>query len=128
MSDTVTIVGSVVKEDPELRFTNSGTAVCEFGVRVPASRKLGTEAVIHNVVAWRELAENVAESVQKGDRVVVIGVPKTDTFVGRDGQEKSKDKITAYNVAMDLNYATASVNRTERTGPAERTAGDYETF
>jgi single-strand DNA-binding protein len=128
MSDLVTIVGSIVKEDPELRFTNSGTAVCEFGVRVPASKKNGTEAVIHNVVAWRELAENVAESVQKGDRVIVVGVPKTDEFVGRDGQPKRKDKITAYQVGVDLNYATATVDRVERSAPAEGQAVGYGDF
>ena len=115
MSDQlITVVGSIVKESPELRFTSTGTAICEFGVRVPGSKKEGTEATFRNIVCWRELAENVAESLSQGDRVIIQGVPKTDTWTDKDGVEKSRDKVTAYAVGVDLNYATAEVVRLER--------------
>lgn len=132
MSDNlVTIVGTICARDPELKFTASGTAVTEFGVRVPGSKKAGTEAVFHNVVCWRDLAENVAESLSQGDRVIVVGVEKTDTWEGQDGQQKSKKKLTAYQVGVDLNYATAEVVRAERREPAGASAaasGGYQDF
>lgn len=129
MSDLVTVVGTICKEDPVLRFTSAGTAVCEFGVRIPGSKKAGTEASFANIVCWRDLAENVAESLSNGDRVIVQGAPKTETWTGQDGEPRSRDKITAYSVGADLNYATAEIVKAERKQPAGAAAGGgYQDF
>ncbi len=135
-SKLVTIVGTICKEDPTLRFTPTGIALCVFGVRVPGTKakegKPATEATFHNITCWRELAENVAESLKDKDRVIVRGIEKTDTWEGQDGQPKSKVVINAWNVGPDLSYATASVVRNERktadAAPAAGSGNKYQDF
>ena len=133
--ETVVIIGSIVKEDPTLRFSPAGHAICKFGVRVPGSTKAGTEATFHDVVAWRELAENAAESLKKGDRVIVRGVPKTREWDKQDGTKGIATEINAWNIGPDLSYATAVVVRNERRDTAEpaqakgtAAADGYESF
>lgn len=128
MSDQlVTIVGNVCKEDPVLKFTASGLALCELSVRVPAQKakpnQPAREAQFYRVVAWRQLAENVAESVRDGDRVVVQGFLKTEEYEAQDGTKKTSTKLNAWNVGLELSFATATVNRTEKVG-----AGSYGEF
>jgi single-strand DNA-binding protein len=134
------IVGTICREDPVLKFTPNGLAVCEFSVRVPGKNaKDGqpkVEAEFHNVTAWRELGENVAECLHNGDRVIVRGVTKVQTWQNDAGEEKSKTILNAWNVGPDLSYATASVVRNERkdsSSPApapapQPTATDYGEF
>lgn len=114
----VTVVGHVVKEDPALSFTSSGLALTKFSVRVPGSKakdgKPATEAHFVDVVCWRELAENVAESVRQGDRVIVRGPEKERAWTGSDGKEHKSVELNAWNVGPDLSYATAVVQRTEK--------------
>ena len=72
-NNTITITGNVTRE-PELRFTPAGAALCEFGVAWNLRKQNGDdEAMFFNVTCWRSLAENVAESIDKGDRVIVTG-------------------------------------------------------
>lgn len=129
----VTEVGVVCREDPILKFIPSGKAVCEFSIRVPGSKARGdrpaTEARFVDVVCWEELGENVAESVTKGDRVIVRGLLKTDNYTGSDGKEKSRTKLTAWNVGPDLSFATAQITRNERLEPAPPpSGGDFQDF
>lgn len=135
MSDTlVTIVGNVCKEDPTLKFTASGLALCEFSVRVPAQKARpnvpAREAEFHRVVAWRQLAENVAESVRDGDRVIVQGYIKTEEYDAQDGTKKTSTKLNAWNVGLEVSFVTATVNRTEKSEPAKAgaAAGSYGDF
>lgn len=126
MSDElITVVGSIVKEDPELRFTTSGHALCKFSIRVPGTKATGykpkTDPVFHNVTAWRELGENVAESLFKGDRVIVRGIVKHNTWKNDAGEEKVQTVLNAWNVGPDLSYTTCEVFK------AERTEGDRDT-
>ena len=129
----VVVVGHICREDPVLRFINSGKAVAEFTIRVPGTRAKGdqpaTEATFKDVVCWEALVENVAESLRQGDRVIVRGVEKLDTWQSKDGEEKTREKITAWNVGPDLSFATATVVRTERQEPAKSTtASGYKDF
>lgn len=130
MSDEtlVTLVGTVVKEDPILNFTPTGLPVTKFSIMVPGTKakegRPATERTFHDVVAWRELGENVAESVQKGDRVIVRGVIKTRTWDKQDGSKGTATELNAWNVGPDLSYATATVTRNERTeAPAAASVG-----
>lgn len=109
----VNIVGNVGK-DPELRFTKSGKAVCSFSVAV--NRKRGEETESHwvDVTCWSSLAENVAESIAKGTRVMVMGNVDQQTWENDAGEKRSKLQVIAWNVGPDLSYATAVIAKNER--------------
>ena len=134
----VTIVGSICREDPTLTFSPQGHAICKFSVRVPGTKAKGdqpaTHATFHNVVAWRELGENVAESLRDKDRVIVRGLVKTREYDKQDGTKGSSTELNAWNVGPDLSYATAEVTRNERTEaapaaePAPAAKAGYEDF
>lgn len=114
----ITLVGNVVA-DPDLRFTPSGAAVANFRVAsTPRTydRQSGEwrdgEAMFVNCAVWRQYAENVAESLQKGMRVIVQGRLKSRTFETREGEQRTVFEIDADEVGPALRYATAKVTRT----------------
>ena len=117
--NTVNIVGNVTR-DPELRFTPSGQAVANFGVAVNRrwqnrQTQEWEEAVsFFDVTCWGQLAENVAESVQKGTRVVVDGRLDQRSWETEQGDKRSKVEIVADEVAPSLRWATASITKNER--------------
>jgi single-strand DNA-binding protein len=117
--NTITIVGNATR-DPELRFTASGQARASFGVAVNRrwqNRQTNEweESVSYfNVNCWRELAENVAESVHKGTRVVVSGRLEQRSWETQDGEKRSVIEIEADEIGPSLRYATAQVTRNER--------------
>ena len=115
------IVGNLVR-DPEIRFTPGGAAVCNFTVAsTPRTLNRDTnkwedgEATFMPVTAWRQLAENVAESVKQGDRVMVIGTMTTRSWEDREsGQKRSRVEMRADSVGPDLRFRTATVQRADR--------------
>ena len=115
--NTVSIVGNATR-DPELRFTPSGTPVCTFGVAWNRRYERNGEQVegvsFFDVTCWSSLAENVAESVTKGARVIVHGRLDQQTWDAPDGSSRSKVEIVADEVAPSLRWASAQVNRNER--------------
>ena len=119
MTAQVTLVGNCTR-DPELRYTASGQATVSFGLAVNRrwqNRQTNEweEAVSYFTVgAWRALAENVAESVHKGARLIVHGRLEQRSWEGIDGQKKSTVEIVADAIGPDLSYATAAVTRNER--------------
>ncbi len=119
MSNQTTLVGNVTRA-PELRFTASGQATASFGLAVNRrwqNRQTNEweEAVsFFDVTTWRNLAENCAESLDKGTRVVVTGRLEQQTWE-RDGEKKSKVVLVADAVGPDLTYASAAVTKNERT-------------
>lgn len=118
MTTTATLIGNVTRE-PELKFLPSGVALAEFGVAINSRRKDGDRWVdgdpqFYDVTCWRELAENVAESIEKGMRVVVIGKLNFRSWETDDGQKRSKISIIADEVGPSLRWATAEVSRVER--------------
>ncbi len=127
MANQVVISGGITSE-PELRYLNSGKAVCNFSIRVVTGKKQdGQEyapSMFLDITAWEKLGENVAESLHKGDRVVVTGKLSEDEWEDKEtGQKRRKTKIIAFEVAADLSYATASVNNNERaSGGSSRAA------
>ena len=127
MANQVIVSGSITSE-PELRFFSSGKAVCNFSIRVVTGKKQDGQdyapSMFLDVTAWERLGENVAESLHKGDRVVVTGKLAEDTWEDKETQQpRRKTKIIAFEVAADLSYATASVNNNERSsGGSSRAA------
>lgn len=119
MDNLVTFVGNL-GADPELRYTPNGVAVCDFSVA--SSRKWTSQNGQENeetywarCTAWRELAENVAESLRKGQRVIVTGRMKREEYE-KDGQQRSIDKVEVTEVGPSLRWAKAEVQRNERSG------------
>jgi single-strand DNA-binding protein len=116
----IVIVGNLTR-DPELRYTPSGAALAKFGVAV--SRRVRDDATgtwkdadtsFFDVTAWRQLAENVAESLTQGNRVVVVGRLRTNSWETPEGEKRSKVEIEAEEVAPSLKWATAKVERQGR--------------
>lgn len=118
----VTIVGNI-SGDPVLRFTPSGQATANFGLAVNRrwqnkQTQEWEEAVsFFDIVCWRELAENVAESVQKGARVIVTGRLEQRTWDDKNtGDKRSKVEIVADEVGPSLRWATAVVTKVSKDG------------
>jgi single-strand DNA-binding protein len=121
--NNITVVGNITR-DPELRFTPSGQANARLGVAVNRrwqDRNSGEwqEATsFFDVICWRELAENVSESLKRGTRVIVTGRLEQRTWE-QEGNKRSVVEIIADEVAPSLRWATAKVEKTER-----RSGGD----
>ena len=119
--DTViTLVGNLV-DDPELRFTPSGAAVAKFRMAsTPRYLDKQTnewkdgESLFLSVNVWRQAAENVAESLQRGTRVIVSGRLKSRSYETKEGEKRTVVEMEVDEVGPSLRYATAKVNRTQR--------------
>jgi single-strand DNA-binding protein len=118
----ITIIGNLV-DDPELRFTPSGAAVANFRVAsTPRTfdRQSGEwrdgETLFLSCSVWRQAAENVAESLQKGMRVVVQGRLKQRSFETREGEKRTVFELDVDEVGPSLRNATAKVTKTTRSG------------
>ncbi len=116
----ITVVGNLV-DDPELRFTPSGAAVASFRIAsTPRTYNKQTNAwedgdsLFLTCSAWRQMGENVAESLTKGTRVVVQGRLKQRSYETREGEKRTVYEIDVDEVAPSLKYATAKVTRTSR--------------
>ena len=118
----MTVVGNLTN-DPELRFTPSGAAVASFTV-ASSSRVLDKttnewkdgETVFMRCSVWRQYAENVAESLTKGTRVIVSGRLKQRSYETREGEKRQVMELEVEDVGPALRYATAKVTRTQSQG------------
>ena len=116
--NTVTVVGNVTR-DPELRFTQGGMAVANFGVAWNKKKQDGEEEVsFFDVSCFRQLAENVAESITKGTRVVIYGTLQQRSWENQEGERRSKVEIIADDIAPSLKWAAAEVRKNEYRGDA----------
>jgi single-strand DNA-binding protein len=119
--NTITIMGNVTR-DPELRFTPSGQANSRFGVAVNrrwqdrTSGEWQEATSFFDVVCWREMAENVSESLPKGSRVIVTGRLEQRSYDDKDGNKRNVVEIIADEVGPSLRYATAQITKNERKG------------
>ncbi|MGA9716057.1 MAG: single-stranded DNA-binding protein [Aeromicrobium sp.] len=113
----ITVVGNLTG-DPELKFTPSGAAVANFTVASTArtfdkqtNEWKDGEALFIRCDAWRQLAENVAESLQKGQRVIVTGALKVRNFERQDGSKGTSVEMSVDEIGPSLRFATAKVTR-----------------
>ncbi|WP_193466350.1 single-stranded DNA-binding protein [Mycobacterium novum] len=119
---TITVVGNLTA-DPDLRFTPSGAAVANFTVastpriydRQSGEWKDG-DALFLRCNIWREAAENVAESLTRGSRVIVTGRLRQRSFETREGEKRTVYEIEVDEVGPSLRYATAKINKVSRGG------------
>lgn len=126
---TITVIGNLTS-DPELRYTPSGAAVANFTVAsTPRTldRRTGEwkddEALFMRCNVWRQPAENVAETLTRGMRVMVVGRLRQRSFETREGEKRTVVELEVDEVGPSLRYATAKVNRAHRSpsegGPRE---------
>lgn len=121
--NTVTVVGNLTR-DPELRFTQGGMAVVNFGVAWNKRRNDGEDEVsFFDVTCFRQLAENVADSLAKGSRVVIYGTLSQRSWENQQGERRSKVEILADDVAPSLKWASAEVTRNEFRGGGDDGGG-----
>lgn len=119
---TITVIGNLTN-DPELRFTPSGSAVANFTIastprtfdRQSNEWKDG-ETLFLRASVWREAAENVAESLTKGMRVIVSGRLKSRSYETKEGEKRTVIELEVDEIGPSLRYANAKVNRTQRSG------------
>jgi single-strand DNA-binding protein len=120
VDNQVMLVGNLT-DDPELRFTPNGAAVANFRLAVTPRVRDGDawkdgETSFFRVNVWRQQAEHVAESLQKGARCVVVGRLRTRSWETPEGEKRSSTEVEADEVAPSLKFATAKVERTSRSG------------
>jgi single-strand DNA-binding protein len=118
----ITVVGNLTA-DPELRFTPSGAAVANFTVASTprtfdrqSNEWRDGEALFLNCSVWRQAAENAAESLTRGMRVIVTGRLKARSYETREGEKRTVFEIDVDEVGPSMRYATAKVTKTSRSG------------
>jgi single-strand DNA-binding protein len=118
--NSVTLVGNLT-DDPELRFTAQGAAVANF--RIAVSKRIKDpqtnewkdgDTSFFRINVWRQLAENVAESLTRGTRVVVTGTLKMRQWETQEGEKRSVVEVEATEVGPSLKWATAKIEKTSR--------------
>jgi single-strand DNA-binding protein len=127
---TITVIGNLT-DDLELRFTPSGVAMAKFRVastprvydKATNAWKDGTASFMP-VTVWRQLAENAAESLKRGDRVIVTGALRQEHYETKDGEKRSAWTLHAEEVACSLKFAQVQVKKLARTGGNTNTAPD----
>jgi single-strand DNA-binding protein len=119
---TITVVGNLT-DDPDLRFTPNGAAVANFTVAsTPRYLDKQTnewkdgEALFLRCSIWRQAAENVAETLQRGSRVIVSGRLKQRSYETREGEKRTTFEVDVDEIGPSLKYATAKVTKTSRSG------------
>lgn len=117
----ITIVGNLT-DDPELKYTPNGAAVVNFSVAVSprfkdeAGNWKDGDTSFFRCSAWRSLAENIAESLTRGTRVVVTGRLKQRSWETQDGDKRSVVEIEADDVGPSMKWATAQIQKTGKSG------------
>ncbi|WP_199714640.1 single-stranded DNA-binding protein [Micromonospora radicis] len=119
---TITVIGNLT-DDPELRFTPSGAAVAKFRVastprfmdKASGEWKDG-EPLFLSCTVWRQAAEHVAESLQRGARVIVSGRLRQRSYETREGEKRTVIELEVDEIGPSLRYATAKVQKMSRSG------------
>jgi single-strand DNA-binding protein len=127
----ITMVGNLV-DDPDLRFTPSGAAVANFRIAsTPRTFDKQTnewkdgDTLFLSCSVWRQAAENVAESLQRGMRVIVTGRLKSRSYETREGEKRTVFEIDVDEVGPSLKSATAKVTRASRSGSSDGGGSSY---
>lgn len=120
----VTLTGNTTRE-PEIRYTPGGQPVATFGLAVnrrwrnKQTDEWEEQTSFFDVKAWGQLAENIAESIPRGTRVIVTGRLEQRSWETDNGEKRSKVEVVADEVAPSLRWATAQVQKIERSGGRE---------
>ena len=133
-NETITTIVGNLTADPELRFTPNGVAVANFTVAsTPRAfhRQSGEwrdgDALFMRCTAWRDPAEHIAESLTRGDRVVVQGRLRQRSFETRDGDKRTVVELDVDDIGPSLRYATVKVTKASRAAANSPGGGSDET-
>ena len=129
VDNQVMLVGNLT-DDPELRFTPNGAAVANFRLAVTPRVREGDswkdgETSFFRINVWRQQAENVAETLQKGTRCIVVGRLRTRSWETPEGEKRSVTEVEADEIGPSLKFATAKVERSSRGGSGGGGGGDW---
>lgn len=128
MDNNVTLVGNVTR-DPEIRYTPSGQTVATFGLAVNRrwqnrqTNEWEEQVSFFDVKCWAQMAENVSDSITRGTRVIVSGRLEQRSWETDNGEKRSKVEVVADEIAPSLRWATAQVQKIERSDGAPRGGG-----
>lgn len=129
MNEIITTLAGNLTADPEVRFTPSGAAVANFTVAsTPRTydkaegKWVDGEPFFMRCTIWRQAAENIAESLRRGDRVIVTGRLKQRSFETREGEKRTVVELDAYEVGASLQFKPVKIASAERSGPTLVTA------
>lgn len=115
--NSVTLVGNLTK-DPELRYTTGGRGVASFGLAVNRRYMVNGEwqeqVSFFNIVAWADLGENAAASLNKGNRVIVTGRLEQRSYETRDGEKRNVTEVIADELGPSLRWAQVEIERISR--------------
>lgn len=115
--NTVTLVGNLTR-DPELRYTTGGRGVASFGLAVNRRYQINGEwqeqVSFFNIVAWGDLGENAAASLNKGNRVIVAGRLEQRSYETKEGEKRNVTEVIADELGPSLRWAQAQVERISR--------------
>jgi single-strand DNA-binding protein len=121
----ITVIGNLTS-DPELRFTPSGAGVVNFTVASTPRRKNANgdwedgEALFLRCNAWRQMAENITESLSKGNEVIVQGRLKQRSFETKEGEKRTVMELEVDYIGPSLKWATAEVRKVSRSGGGQQ--------
>lgn len=119
----VTKIGNLTKEPTPGE--GKGTNFARFSIAVETPKEAGNwrgdlDTAYYEVTCFGSVATNACESFTKGDRVIVVGKPETDTWTGRDNQEHVTKRIIANHVGAEIRFASVQINRSEKRSSAPR--------
>ena len=124
--NSVTLVGNVTK-DPELRYTTGGRGVASFGLAVNRRYQVNGEwqeqVSFFNIVAWGDLGENAAASINKGNRVIVTGRLEQRSYETKEGEKRNVTEVIADELGPSLRWAQVQIERISRDDAAARSGG-----
>ena len=119
---TITVIGNLT-DDPQLKYTPSGAAVASFRVASTPQRFdkeqqkfVDLEPLFLSCTVWRQMAEHVAESLQRGSKVIVVGRLRQRSYETREGEKRTVIELEADEVGPSLRHATAKVQKMSRSG------------
>ena len=116
-TNSITLIGNLTR-DPELRFTNTGRPVASFGLavnrRYMANGEWQEQTSFFDITAWGDLGENIAATLNKGNRAIVFGRIEQREYETREGEKRRAVEIVAEEVGPGLRWARATIERTQR--------------
>jgi single-strand DNA-binding protein len=120
MGSAITITGNLTR-DPELKFSNDGNALIKFGLAETRKVKDRETTSFYDVVAFGKTAENVSESLRKGDSVIVSGRLEVRNYEKKDGSQGTAVEVVANDVGALLRFATVAIQKNNRNGGGRST-------
>lgn len=106
----ITVTGNVGR-DPELRFSNGGMAILKFSIGDTSGKDDKKKTSWHDIVVFGDQAQNVAEHVKKGSRVMILGRLSAETYEKKDGTKAKKVEIIADEIAISVKYSRDNINK-----------------